>query len=157
MTKFKYLLQNHWAILSNLSTKQPLVTRIQDCLNEMPCPFPRGDNYEIDNGHWQNLKIFFSRTTEPILTKFSTKHPWVMKTQVCSNEVPCPFLKVDNYKIGKIHWQIWKIFFRTTCPISTKLGTMSPWVMSIQVCSNEEPNLFPRGDNYEITIKKWRN
>ena len=25
-----------------------------------------------------------------------------------------------------------------------------PWVKGIQVCSNEGPHLFPRGDNYEI-------
>ena len=34
-----------------------------------------GDSYEIANIHWQNLKIFFSRATVPILTKLGTKHP----------------------------------------------------------------------------------
>ena len=28
---------------------------------------------------------------------------------------------------------------------------MPPWVTRIQVCSNERPNPFPKGDNYEIT------
>ena len=43
------------------------------------------------------------------------------------------------------------IFFsRTTVPISTKLNTKHPWVMVIQVCSNEGPRIFPRGNNYEI-------
>ena len=41
-------------------------------------------------------------------------------------------------------------FFRTTGSISTKLGTKHPWVMGIQVCLNEGPLLFPRGDNYGI-------
>ena len=31
-------------------------------------------------------KMFFSRTTRPISTKLSTKYPWVMGIQVCSNE-----------------------------------------------------------------------
>ena len=34
-------------------------------------------------------------------------------------------------------------------PISTKLGTKHPWVMGIQVCSNEGPCPIPRGDNYK--------
>ena len=41
-------------------------------------------------------------------------------------------------------------FSRTTEPISTKLGTKHPWVKGIQVCSNEGPYPFPRGDNYKI-------
>ena len=28
-------------------------------------------------------------------------------------------------------------------------GTKHPWVKGIQVCSNEGPHPFPRGDNYE--------
>ena len=54
--------------------------------------------------------------------------------------------------MAKIHWRNLKIFFsRTTGPISTKLGTKHPWVKGIQVCSNEGPLPFPRGDtcNYE--------
>ena len=35
--------------------------------------------------------------------------------------------------------------------MSTKLDTKHPWVMGIQVSSNERP--FLRGDNYEIAKK----
>ena len=38
----------------------------------------------------------------------------------------------------------------TTRPISTKLGTKHPWVLGIQVCSNEGPSPFLNGDNKEI-------
>ena len=31
-----------------------------------------------------------------------------------------------------------------------KIKTKHPWVKGIQVCSNEGPRPFPRGDNYEI-------
>ena len=41
-------------------------------------------------------------------------------------------------------------FSRTTRSISTKLNTKHYWVKGIQVCTNEEPRLVPRGDNYEI-------
>ena len=41
-------------------------------------------------------------------------------------------------------------FSRTTGPISTKLDTKHPWVKGIQVCSDEGPRPFPRGDNSEI-------
>ena len=43
--------------------------------------------------------------------------------------------------------------------ISTKLGTMYPWVKGIQVCSNEGRRPFPRKDNYKIvnnTLTKFK-
>jgi hypothetical protein len=43
-----------------------------------------------------HLKIF-SKTTEPILTKIITNHPWGGGIQVCSNE------RGDNIKTVKIH------------------------------------------------------
>ena len=47
----------------------------------------------------------------------------------------------DNYEIAKTHWHnLKKIFSRTTGPISTKLGTMHPWVTGIKVYSNEGPH-----------------
>ena len=89
--------------------------------------------------HWWNLKIFFSRTTEPISTKLGTKHPWMKGIQICSNEGPCFFSRGDNYKMVKIHWRNLKIFFSwTTEPISTKLGTKYPRVRGIQDSSNEK-------------------
>ena len=36
--------------------------------------------------------MIFSRT------KISTKHPWVMRIQMCSNEGPCPFPKGNNHE-----------------------------------------------------------
>ena len=52
-----------------------------------------------------------------------------------------------------MHGRNFKIFFsRTTGPISTKLSTMHPWVMGIQVYSNEGSHPFPKEDNYE----KWK-
>ena len=51
-----------------------------------------------------------------------------------------------------IHRRNLKIFFsRTSGLISTKLSTMHLCVKESQVCSNEGPRPFPRGDNYEIT------
>ena len=106
----------------------------------------------------KHLKIFFSRTTEPISTKLCTKHPWMKGIQICSNEGPCFFSRGDNYKMVKIHWRNLKIFFsRTTEPISTKLGTKHPWMKGIQVYSNEGPRPFPRADNYEIVKIHWQN
>ena len=77
--------------------------------------------------------------------------------QICSNERPRPFPRGDNYEKVKIHsLPNLKIFLsRTTGLISTKLGTKHPWVMEIQVCSNEGPHPFPRGDNYEIAKKHF--
>ena len=44
-----------------------------------------------------------------------------------------------------------KTFLSSPEPISTKPGTKYPLVKGIQVCSNEGPCPFQRGDNYEIT------
>ena len=56
-----------------------------------------------------------------------------------------------------VNFSNFHLLLRTTGPISTKLGTKHPWVKGIQVCSNEGPRPFPRGDNYEIAIIHWRN
>ena len=70
-----------------------------------------------------HIFIFFSRTTWTISTKLGTKHPWVVG--ICSNEGPHPFTRGDNYKIAKLHWQNFKIFFsRTTGSI---LNQTLPW------------------------------
>ena len=94
-----------------------------------------------------NLKIFFSRSTEPISTKLSTMHLWVKGIQVCSNEGPRPFSREDNNEIAEIHWQNLNIFFsRTDGLISTKLGTKHPWVKGIQVVFKWRAQPFSRRD-----------
>ena len=77
------------------------MTRIQDCSNEVPRPFPRGNNYEIAKIHLGNLKNVFSRTTEPISTKLGTKFPWVKGIQVYSDERLHPFPRGNNNKKQK--------------------------------------------------------
>ena len=52
---------------------------------------------------------FFSRTTGPISTKLGTKHPWVKRIQVRSNEGPRPFPSGYNKEIVKIHWRTFKL------------------------------------------------
>ena len=73
---------------------------------EGPCPFPRGDNYEIGKRCQPNIKIF-SRTTGPISTKLCTMYPKVKGIQIYSNMKGPAFLQGgDNNKIAKIHRQI---------------------------------------------------
>jgi hypothetical protein len=52
---------------------------------------------------WVHLKIFFSRTTRPILTTFGTDHPKVDRIQVFSNKGNIPSPRGDNSKRIKIH------------------------------------------------------
>ena len=60
--------------------------------------------------------------------------------------------------IMKIHLQHLKIFFtRTTGPISSKLSKKYSLVQGIQVCSNEDPNSFRRGNNFKTAKIHWRN
>ena len=79
----------------------PWVKDIQVCPNEGPILNPREDN----KIHRRNLKIFFSRITEPISTKLSTKHPCLKGIQVCSNDGFCLFSRGDKNAIAKIHWR----------------------------------------------------
>jgi hypothetical protein len=52
---------------------------------------------------WGHLKIFFSRTIGPILTRLGTNHPWRERIQVSLKEGHCPSPKGDNSERVKIH------------------------------------------------------
>jgi hypothetical protein len=45
--------------------------------NKGPGPLQRGDNHKNVKMGLGHLKIFFSRTTVPILTSLVRNHPWV--------------------------------------------------------------------------------
>jgi hypothetical protein len=52
---------------------------------------------------WGHLKIFFSRTAGPILTRLGRDHPYVKGIQVCSNERDNFSTRGDNSERLKIH------------------------------------------------------
>jgi hypothetical protein len=52
------------------------VKGIQFSSNKGQGPLQRGDNGKNIKMGWGNLKIFFSRTAGPILTRLGTNHPW---------------------------------------------------------------------------------
>jgi hypothetical protein len=52
---------------------------------------------------WGHLKIFFSRTIGPILTRLGTNCPRLKGTQICSKEGDNPFPRGDNSERVKIH------------------------------------------------------
>ena len=70
-----------------------------------------------------------------------------------------PFQGGDNNEIAKLHWNFFLISSSRESmePISTNLGTKYSWVEEIQVCSNEGPQPFPRGDNDQIAKIHWQN
>jgi hypothetical protein len=43
--------------------------------NKGPGPLQRGDSHKNVKMGWGHLRIFFSRTTRPILTRLGTNHP----------------------------------------------------------------------------------
>jgi hypothetical protein len=45
---------------------------------------------------WGHLKIFFSRTIGPILTRLGTHHPWRERMQLPLKEGDSPSIKGDN-------------------------------------------------------------
>ena len=80
--------------------------------NEGPCSLSRGDNYKIAKIHWQNLKIFFSRTIETISTKqtnkmlvFTNKDNFQKKDKFLINVMLPMCLLFNNV------WKDFKIFF----------------------------------------------
>ena len=86
-----------------LNTNHAWVKGILNCSNKGPDPLQRGDNYKIAKMGWGHLKIFFSRTTGPILTILGTDHPYIKGIQVCSNEWDNPSRRGDNSEKIKIH------------------------------------------------------
>jgi hypothetical protein len=52
---------------------------------------------------WGHLKIFFSRTTGPILTRCGTNYLWVKGIQDFSKEGDSPSQRGDNSERVKIH------------------------------------------------------
>jgi hypothetical protein len=87
-----------------LGTNYPWVKGIKVCSNKGPNLLQRGDNHKNVKIGWGHLKIFFSRTTGPILIRLGTNHPWGQGIQVCSNEEDSPSPRGDNNKKVKIHW-----------------------------------------------------
>jgi hypothetical protein len=79
------------------------VKGIQVCLNKGPGPLQRGVNHKNIKMEWGHLKIFFSRTIGPILTRLGTNHPWVKGIQDCTKEGDSPPPRGDNSKRVKIH------------------------------------------------------
>ena len=99
---------------------------------------------------------FFSRTAGPILTRLGTNHPWGEGILNSYNEEDWLSPRGDNHKRVKIHWKFLKIFFfRTSRPISIKLGINHPWVKEILNCSNKGPGLLQRGDNHKNAKMGW--
>jgi hypothetical protein len=122
------------------------VKGIQVCTNKGPGPLQRGDNKKNVKMGWGHLKIFFSRTTRPILTRLGTDHLWRERIQVSLKEGDSPSLRGNDSKRVKIHRKFFKIFFsRTSRPKSIKLGTNYPLVKRIQVCSNKRQGSLQRG------------
>ena len=90
-------------------------------------------------------KLFFSRPLDQFqLNKASLGKGY----SSFSNERPHPYPRGDNSKNTLTTFKIF--FFRTTEPISTKLGRKHPWVKGIQVYSNERPHFFSRRDNNDF-------
>jgi hypothetical protein len=77
---------------------------IQVCANKGPGPLYSGDNHKNVKMGWVHLKIFFSRTTGPILTRINIKLIILGEgIQICSNEGDCPSPRGDNSKRIKVH------------------------------------------------------
>jgi hypothetical protein len=57
---------------------------------------------------WGHLKVFFSRTTGPILTRLATNYPWGKGIQVCSIDRDCLSPRGDNSETKKYT----EIFFK---------------------------------------------
>jgi hypothetical protein len=71
------------------------VKEIEGCSNKGPGSLRRGDNHKNVKIGWGHLKIFFSRTTGPILIRLGTHYPWIKEIPICSMEVDSPFPRGD--------------------------------------------------------------
>jgi hypothetical protein len=66
-----------------------------------------------------------------------------------SNEGDHPSQRGNNSERVKMHFNLLKIFSRSSKPNSIKLGTHYPYLKGIQVCSNKGPGPLQRGDNHK--------
>jgi hypothetical protein len=71
--------------------------------NNGPGPLQRGDNHKNVKMGWGHLKIFFSRTIGPILSRLGTNCLWVKGIQIFSKKGDSPFPRGDNIERVKIH------------------------------------------------------
>jgi hypothetical protein len=79
------------------------VKGIQVSSNKGPGPLQRGDNHKNVQMGWGHLRIFFSRTTGPILTKLGANHPWRERIKMFLKEGDSPSPRGDNSERVKIH------------------------------------------------------
>jgi hypothetical protein len=79
------------------------VKGIQVCSNKGPGSLQRGDNHKKVEMGWGHLKIFFSRTTGPVLTRLGTNYSWRERIQLSLKEGDSPSLRGDNSERVKIH------------------------------------------------------
>ena len=86
----------------------------------------------------QCSNIFFSKTAWPIKAKCYVESPWVGGTKVYSRHLGHMTKMAATPIYGK---NPSKIFSRTGGPISTKLGILHRGLMSIIVCSNDDPGV----------------
>ena len=86
------------------------------------------DKSEIVKLYWKYFKILSLK----LLGGFQP-NSWVDGIQIFTNKGPHPSSKGDDSKIIKIYGEyLKKFYFRTTGPVSSKLGIKHPWVKEIQ-------------------------
>ena len=101
VSHFRLLLQHHRASFSQTWHKAFLGEGHSSMNIWRTTLFSKRRYYKVAKIHWQNFKIFFSRTTGPIPTKLKTNHPWVKGIQVYSNEGSHAFPRIDFKKLRK--------------------------------------------------------
>ena len=100
------------------------------------CIIPHMKKMTIENkifGDFQYMWVFSSPALKAQVS-FSDL-PVVRHLSVHPSLRPSVHLSVN---FSNFHLLLQNHFSRTTGPISTRLGRMHPWVMGIEVCSNEE-------------------
>ena len=91
--------------------------------------------------NYDRFHLLFYKSMEILIDIFSSPEP---KAQVSFSDKN---LSVVSHCRRRGCWRCRKLFtFSSTGPISTELGTKHPWVMGIQVYSNEGSHPFSRGD-----------
>lgn len=95
-----------------------------------------------------NLRIIFSRTTEPIPSIPGIKHLWERGIYVYWNDGQATFLKGDN---NKVHGRNRKLFFSGTAgPIQSSFAKSIHGEMELKFVQVKVVSFFPKGDNKEF-------
>ena len=101
------------------------------------------------------LSLFSSRAIGQISTNLSTKHSWVKKIQICSNDRCLTFPRIENNEIAKVH--LWNLIKSLKIQFQSKLAYRVSLGDGVSTLIKGSATPFSRLYNNKIVKMQWYN